>query len=103
MTNHIKAIAAPALVELTEEEMDQVAGGAPPESAGQGGAAHTPGLGRFTAFQVDFTPINSSAPTFTGNFPRSDVLASEDRLPSLGLSTAGQVDPIQPCTQCGNP
>ncbi len=86
---HIRAIAAPALVDLTEEQVDQVAGGTPPPEA-----TTTPGFGRFTAFQIDYTPINSSAPVFTGNYPPSG------RFPSLGRATA-ENEPIPPCTGCG--
>jgi hypothetical protein len=60
--------------ELTQEQMEQVAGGAPEDSP-----LFQPGYGRYTAFTIASTPINSSAPTQTGNLPASGEFPSEGR------------------------
>jgi len=61
MTNHTRGIAAPALVELTEEQIDQVAGGVGSPYPGlKGGPSAYPGYGIFTAYTEPSTPINGS-------------------------------------------
>jgi len=62
------------MIELTQEQMDQVAGGAPPDSP-----LFQPGYGRYTAFTIATTPINSSSPVATGNYPASGTFPSEGR------------------------
>jgi len=90
MIKRTKATAEPALVQLTEQEIDQVAGGAATPFPGSGGGPSPfPGFGRFTAFTEPSTPIGGSAlgPGVTAG--------ASGRFPSEGQATASNT-PIPP-------
>jgi hypothetical protein len=90
MTNHTSATAAPGLVELTEEQMDQVAGGVGSPYPGEGGGPSPyPGYGIFTAFTEPSTPINSSPLGY------GVTAGASGRYPGEGQATASNT-PIPP-------
>jgi hypothetical protein len=80
----------PTIWELTEEQLDQVAGGAATPFPGSGGGPSPyPGYGRFTAFTEPSTPIGGSA------LGDGVTAGASGRYPSEGQATASNT-PIPP-------
>jgi hypothetical protein len=76
MTKEVARKATSTLVELTEAQTDQIAGGQ---------EAEAPGFGRFTAFTTENTPIGGPAPAN----PPSGVQPSEGRSTAFSAGGAG--------------